>query len=119
MDGCTATTSELNILDGVTATAGELNKMDGCTATTTELNYVDGVSSNIQTQLNGKQATMSAGTNIDISGTTIHASGCPDFACIGRVATDHGHEIGESGYVIYQHDQIVDKNRIRCLFIWR
>jgi hypothetical protein len=122
LDGVTATTAELNILDGVTATAGELNKMDGCTAstaelnkmdgctaTTTELNYVDGVSSNIQTQLNSKQATMSAGTNIDISSNTIHASGCPDFACIGRVATDHGHEIGESGYVINQHDQIVDK----------
>lgn len=42
---------------GITATAAELNKLDGCKATVTELNYVDGVTSNIQTQLNGKAAS--------------------------------------------------------------
>ena len=47
---------------GVTATAAELNIMDGVTATTTELNYVDGVTSNIQTQLNSKQATITGGS---------------------------------------------------------
>lgn len=57
LDGVTATTSELNILDGVTATATELNLLDGVTATTTELNYTDGVTSNIQTQLDAKQAS--------------------------------------------------------------
>jgi hypothetical protein len=57
LDGVTATTAELNILDGVTATAAELNKLDGVTATTAELNFVDGVTSNIQTQLNAKQAS--------------------------------------------------------------
>ena len=41
---------------GITATAAELNKLDGITATTAELNYTDGVTSNIQTQLNAKQA---------------------------------------------------------------
>jgi hypothetical protein len=56
LDGVTATTAELNILDGVTATAAELNILDGVTATTAELNFVDGVTSNIQTQLNAKQA---------------------------------------------------------------
>lgn len=105
----TATADELNLLDDCTATTTELNLMAGCTASTAELNYVDGVSSNIQTQLDAKQATLTEGTNIDISGSTIHASGCPDFACIGRVSVDHGHEIGESGYVLTQHDQIVDK----------
>jgi len=109
LDGVTATTAELNILDGCSATTTELNKMAGCTASTAELSYVDGVTSNIQTQLNTKQATMTAGTNIEISGSTIHASGCPDFACIGRVNVDHGHDIGESGYILYQHDEIVDK----------
>jgi len=109
LDGCTATTAQLNILNGVTASKDELNKMDGCTATTTELNYIDGVTSAIQSQLNLKQPTLTSGTNIDISSTTIHASGCPDYACIGRVSQDHGHEIGESGYIIYQHDELVDK----------
>ena len=40
----------------VTASAAELNLLDGVTATTTEINYVDGVTSNIQTQLDAKQA---------------------------------------------------------------
>jgi hypothetical protein len=56
LDGVTATTAELNILDGVTATTAELNLLDGVTATTAELNYIDGVTSNIQTQLDAKQA---------------------------------------------------------------
>lgn len=44
---------------GITATVGEINVLDGITASTTELNYTDGVTSNIQTQLNNKQATIS------------------------------------------------------------
>lgn len=57
LDGITATVGELNILDGVTATSAELNVLDGITATVTELNYTDGVTSNIQTQLDAKQAS--------------------------------------------------------------
>jgi len=57
LDGVTSTASELNILDGVTATTAELNILDGVTATATELNYVDGVTSNVQTQLDAKQAS--------------------------------------------------------------
>lgn len=56
LDGVTSTTAELNILDGVTSTTAELNILDGVTATTAELNYTDGVTSNIQTQLDAKQA---------------------------------------------------------------
>lgn len=41
---------------GVSATASELNILDGATLTTAELNYVDGVTSNIQTQLDSKEA---------------------------------------------------------------
>lgn len=48
---------------GITATAAELNRLDGITATTKELNYVDGVTSNIQTQLNNKQATVTGGAS--------------------------------------------------------
>lgn len=42
---------------GVTATAAELNKLDGLATTKTELGYLDGVTSNVQTQLNGKLST--------------------------------------------------------------
>jgi len=76
VDGVTASTSELNILDGVLASASEinilngatldtaeLNLLDGVTATTAELNYVDGVTSNIQTQLDAKQATLTSTSN--------------------------------------------------------
>ena len=67
LSGLTASTSELNKLDGVTASTAELNKLDGVTATTAELNYVDGVTSNIQTQLDAKQATITgAATTIGI-----------------------------------------------------
>jgi len=55
----------------ITATASEINKLDGVTATTTELNYVDGVTSNVQTQINSKQDTLTSG---DIS-TALIADG--------------------------------------------
>ena len=45
--------------------------IDGVTATTTELNYIDGVTSNIQTQLDAKNATISgAATTIATSDLT-------------------------------------------------
>ena len=71
LSGLTASTTELNKLDGVTASTSELNLLDGVTATTAELNYVDGVTSNIQTQLNAKQATITgAATTIDDANLT-------------------------------------------------
>jgi len=51
----------------------------GVTATATELNYVDGVTSNIQTQLNAKQATLTAGSDISISSNTISYTGASDL----------------------------------------
>lgn len=44
-------------ISDLTASAAELNVLDGATVSTTELNYVVGVTSAIQTQLNGKQAS--------------------------------------------------------------
>ena len=79
LDGATLSTAELNILDGVTSTATELNILDGVTASTAELNYVDGVTSNVQTQINAKQAadaqltelaTMSSHTAIALADLT-------------------------------------------------
>ena len=42
---------------GITATAAEINKLDGLATTKTELGYLDGVTSNVQTQLNGKASS--------------------------------------------------------------
>jgi len=41
--------------------------------TDTELNYLSGVTSAVQTQLNGKQATVTAGDGLSFSGTTLNA----------------------------------------------
>ena len=55
--------TELATMNGATASAladlsaTEVQIIDGATLTTTELNYVDGVTSAIQTQLDGKQAS--------------------------------------------------------------
>lgn len=73
LDGVTATTAEINTLDGVTSTAAELNILDGATLSTAELNFVDGVTSAIQTQIDAKQNTLTAGTGIDITSDTISA----------------------------------------------
>jgi hypothetical protein len=64
--GVTATTAEINTLAGLTSTAAELNILDGATLSVTELNYVDGVTSSIQTQLNGKQATVANVSDVEI-----------------------------------------------------
>lgn len=52
------------------ATAADLTKLHSLTATSTELNYVSGVTSNIQTQLGGKAATVHTHTASQISDST-------------------------------------------------
>ena len=55
-----ATPAELNVLDGFTGATADLTYAKDLRATgvtTTEFDYLDGVTSNIQTQLNGKQAS--------------------------------------------------------------
>ena len=51
---------------GATTAAQALTNL-GLTATATELNYVSGVTSSIQTQLNGKQATVTGGATTIVS----------------------------------------------------
>lgn len=46
-------------------------KLAASSTTSTEIGYVSGVTSSIQTQLNGKQATLTAGNGIDITSNTI------------------------------------------------
>lgn len=65
----------------------------GVTATAAELNYVDGVTSNIQTQLNGKAAS-SHGTHVTYGTTAPKANGT---AAVGTASTvsrsDHVHPL--------------------------
>lgn len=56
---------------GITATASELNKLDGLATTAKELGYVHGVTSNIQTQLNGKANTSALSAYLPLAGGTM------------------------------------------------
>ena len=75
LDGLTASTAELNKIDGFTGGAADLNyaaTLRATGVTGTEFDYLDGVTSNIQTQLNSKQATVSGGTGITFSSNTVN-----------------------------------------------
>ena len=72
----TAIGSAVNIslsqVTDVTATASEVNILSGGTVTTSELNYLGGVSSDIQTQLDGKvSATNGAVTTAAATATVV------------------------------------------------
>lgn len=53
------------------ATAADLTKLNSVTATATELNYTDGVTSNIQTQIDTKQATITNSDDITEGSTNL------------------------------------------------
>jgi len=84
-----------NLLDGGVQISPDLTdlEIDGTivTATPAELNYVDGVTSAIQTQIDTKQATMAAGTGLDLSGVTFSIE--PDLrdgiTHVGRDSNDY------------------------------
>ena len=70
--GVTGTLAVANGGTGATTAAGALKNL-GLTATAAELNYCDGVTSNIQTQLNGKSSTSHNhdSTYVNVSGDTM------------------------------------------------
>ena len=75
--GITSTAAEINKLDGFTGVVADLNYAKALRATgvtSTEFDYLDGVTSNIQTQLNGKQASGSYITNLSGLGITSTAA---------------------------------------------
>lgn len=78
-------THTVSQITDLTATAAELNKLDGVTATTAELNYVDGVTSNIQSQLNSKQASVTGGAST-ITSSNLTASRALVSNSSGKVA---------------------------------
>lgn len=78
---------------GVTATAAELNILDGAIITVTELNYLDGVTSNIQTQLNGKAST-NHGTHVSYGTSAPLAPGTASAGSASTVSrSDHRHPL--------------------------
>ena len=73
-----------------TGTAASATTLSGLTATVTELNYVDGVTSNIQTQLNGKLSTSgkaASATKADTATTAGNVTGTIAIANGGTGAT--------------------------------
>lgn len=107
----TATSAELNTMDGITATTAELNIMDGVTATTAELNYTDGVTSNIQTQLDAKQATITGGaTSIASSDLTasraVISDGSGKVSTSATTSTEIGYVSGVTSAIQTQIDAV-------------
>jgi len=78
----TITSSDLTASRAVVSNAS--GKIAVSAVTDTELGYLDGVTSAIQTQIDGKQDTLTAGTGIDITSDTISAdlSGLVDTGAI-------------------------------------
>ena len=73
--------------------------------TTTELGYLDGVTSSIQTQLNNKQATLTAGDNITISSNTVSAPNLLKFGTdeslsqvVAVEGAQYGFALNSNGY---------------------
>jgi len=93
----------------LTSTGAELNILDGVTATATELNYVDGVTSNVQTQLDSKQATITgAATTITSSNLTssraLTSNGSGKVAVSAVTSTELGYLDGVTSAVQTQLD---------------
>ena len=79
----TSTAAEINKLDGYTGGVTELNYLDTLHATgvtSTEFNYLDGVTSNIQTQLDGKLTSSSSLNATNINSGTLASARLPDLA---------------------------------------
>ena len=100
------TSTEIDKLDGFTGTVDDLNYAKDLRAegvTTTEFDYLDGVSSNVQTQLNAKQATITTGisnTNVLVANANVADN---DFLRVdgtsieGRTASETLGDIGGIG----------------------
>lgn len=129
----TATASEINVLDGITSTTAELNKLDGFTGdvndlnyakdlratgvTSTEFDYLDGVTSNIQTQLNGKQATITgAATSIVSSNLTasraVVSDGSGKVAVSSVTSTELGYLSGVTSAIQTQLNGLAGRVRV-------
>lgn len=81
----TITDTDLTADRAVISSTG--GKIEVSVVTSTELGYLSGVGSNIQTQIDGKQDTLTAGTGIDITSNTISAD-LTDLVDTGAIQSD-------------------------------
>lgn len=89
----------VNIGSGKVLTIAGSITANGASISPTELSYLDTVSSNIQTQLNAKQATLVSGTNIKtVGGVSLLGSG--DAGTIGVAYGGTGTTTLTSGYLL-------------------
>jgi len=115
LHGVTATTAELNILAGVTADKDDLNILTGTSVTSTELGYVHGVTSNIQDQLDAKQATITGAATTIVS-NDLTASKAVISNANGKIdvsdttSTELGYVHGVTSAIQTQIDNKVTKN---------
>tara|TARA_A100001201_G_scaffold2131_10_gene5321 strand:- start:143 stop:1717 length:1575 start_codon:yes stop_codon:yes gene_type:complete len=108
----TSTPAELNVLDGYNGSVTELNYLKALYdtgVTSTEYDYLDGVTSNIQTQLNGKQATITgAATTIDDTDLTasraLVSNGSGKVAVSAVTSTEVGYLDGVTSAIQTQLD---------------
>lgn len=71
--GAATTITSSNLTASKALISNSSGKVAVSSVTDTELGYVSGVTSALQTQIDAKQDTISAGTGINISGTTVSA----------------------------------------------
>ena len=71
--GAATTITSSNLTASKAIISNSSGKVAVSSVTDTELGYVSGVTSALQTQIDAKQDTISAGTGIDITGTTVSA----------------------------------------------
>jgi predicted nucleic acid-binding Zn-ribbon protein len=69
----------------ITASASEINKLQGVTVSTQQINYLGNVTSDVQSQINAKQNTLTAGTGISIDTATNTISSTVNSATWGNI----------------------------------
>lgn len=95
----------------ITASALELNVLDGITASTTELNYVDGVTSSIQTQLDGKAATVHVHAAADVTSGTFDVARIPDLDT-AKITTGTFADARISQSSVTQHEAAINAGQV-------
>jgi hypothetical protein len=108
----TSTAAELNVLDGYTGSVTELNYLDALHATgvtSSEFDFLDGVTSNIQTQLDAKAASITgAATTIDTEDLTasraLVSNSSGKVAVSAVTSTEIGHLDGVTSNIQTQLD---------------
>ena len=106
LTGAVSTIKTSNLLASrvlVSDSSGKVGASSNVTAT--ELGYLDGVTSSIQTQLNSKQATLTAGDNITISSNKVSAPNLLKFGTdeslsqvVAVEGAQYGFALNSNGY---------------------